>query len=173
MNRRVRPGIVPVSLSQASVLIPVCGLFYCVVRTVGPRPVFLQDALELDPTYAWAWRELIELQLLRGDVTSAAAAYEQAAAKSTIDAPLATLRVEIAQRQHNDELVQQFAAEAVDQFPESDGAWACRAEAVLESEPDTALRAARRAYRLAPRKRYLVLQARALLAANGRAKPWK
>ncbi len=127
----------------------------------------LERAVRQQPDYLWAWRELIELLLVKGDAQRA----EQEAEASLRQLPdhpqLLTMLAESRRAQGKVDAARAAIERGIEIQPEFAHLWALRAELVLPQDPQAALRYARRAVRLAPQADYRALMAQTLMA-NGR-----
>ena len=128
---------------------------------------WLERAVERQPDYLWAWRELIELHLAAGRAAEAETAVRAALAKLPQSAPLLGLLAEALRRlgrlAEADEAVGCAVAVAGD-VPQL---WALRAEIALMRElPAEAVANAGKAARLDRAPEYATLHAQALFAAG-------
>ncbi|MFW5860467.1 MAG: tetratricopeptide repeat protein [Planctomycetota bacterium] len=127
----------------------------------------LERAVRQQPDYLWAWREMIEVLLVKGEPQRA----EQEAEASLRQLPdhpqLLTMLAEARRAQGKVDAARAAIERGIEIQPEFAHLWALRAELILPQDPQAALRYARRAVRLAPQSDYRALMAQALMA-NGR-----
>ncbi|TVR46469.1 MAG: tetratricopeptide repeat protein [Planctomycetota bacterium] len=141
------------------------GLMAFLLRCRGDRQgalPFLRRACERMPNYAWAWRELSELQLADDAVAEAEASARAGLAHLPQFGPLRLLLSEALRRQgRRDEALVVIEAALADE-PEVPQLWAMRAELVSDKDPQLALRYARRAARIDPAPEFQLLLAQVL-----------
>lgn len=127
---------------------------------------YLRRALELQPDYLWAWRELIEHHLAGGRWAEAAELAGQALERVGDHPHLLALRAEALRHAGDRELARTLTERALELDTQQPQLWALRAELEADHDCNRALDFAERALRLDPQIEYRVLVAQ-LRAAVG------
>lgn len=128
---------------------------------------WLERAVERQPDYLWAWRELAELHLVGDRPDQAADAARRGLVHCPDAAPLHGLLAEALRRQGRRADAQASVARALELAPQAAQLWALKAElAASADDAPAAVEAAARAAGLDPAPEFAAIHAQALLAAG-------
>jgi tetratricopeptide (TPR) repeat protein len=128
---------------------------------------WLERAVERQPDYLWAWRELIELHLAAGRPAEAEQAVRAALVKLPGSPPILGLHAEALRRLGRLGEADEAVGKALATAGEVPQLWALRAEiALMREAPAEAVVAAGHATRLDRAPEYAILHAQTLLAAG-------